>query len=78
MYAQRKDIVRYCKEHLAKRSMYPSHAELEKAAKKLAKGEDEKSASFRRAVKKVVGGNQLLPVIESFIAVSTCMAGLSS
>ncbi|EIE27030.1 hypothetical protein COCSUDRAFT_55057 [Coccomyxa subellipsoidea C-169] len=51
---QRKDIVRYCKEHLAKRSMYPSHAELEKAAKKLAKGEDEKSASFRRAVKKVV------------------------
>ncbi len=76
MYAQRKDIVCYCKEQLAKRSMYPSHAELEKAAKKLAKGEGKKSAW--RAVKKVVGGNHFLPVIESFIAVSSCMAGLSS
>ncbi|EIE18101.1 hypothetical protein COCSUDRAFT_60592 [Coccomyxa subellipsoidea C-169] len=50
----KKDIVQYCHEKLSKKTMYPSSAAMEKAAKKLASKEENGSASFRRAIVKVM------------------------
>ncbi|KAK9917506.1 hypothetical protein WJX75_005113 [Coccomyxa subellipsoidea] len=50
----KKDIVQYCHEKLSKKTMYPSSAAMEKAAKKLASKEENDSTSFRRAIVKVM------------------------